>query len=63
MTPIPNTAGIVTQPSTLLLAAKPDILDLVRTVLDKCSSQVHLQLLDVRLLCVCVCVCTMNVIS
>ena len=55
MTPIPNTAGILTQPSALLPAAKPDILDLVRTVLDKCSSQVHLQLLDVRLLCVCVC--------
>ena len=45
----PNTAGIVTRSNVLLTSAKNEILELMKTVLDKCSSQVSVQLLDVRI--------------
>ena len=47
VTPPPNTPGIVTRADILLSAAKKDILELIRTILEKCSPHVSLQLLDV----------------
>ena len=49
VTPPPNTPGIVTRADILLSAAEKDIhvLELIRTILEKCSPHVSLQLLDV----------------
>ena len=47
MTPPPNTPGLVTPAHHLLPAAKEEILEMVRTILDKCSTQISLQLLEV----------------
>ncbi|XP_019855598.1 PREDICTED: WD repeat-containing protein 7-like [Amphimedon queenslandica] len=46
-TPPPNTNGIVSQASVLLPAAKEEMFELVRTILDKCSGHVSSQILDV----------------
>ena len=46
-TPPPNTPGIVTQANALLPAAKEEMIELIKTVLDKCSSHVTSQLLEV----------------
>ena len=54
MTPPPSTSGIVTPGSQLLPAAKGEILELMRAVVDRCAQQISVQLLEV---CVCVCVC------
>ena len=47
MTPPPSTAGIVTQPNALLPSVKSELLDLMKTVIEKCSQQISLQLLEV----------------
>ncbi len=63
----PNTAGIVTRPNVLLTSAKNEVLELMKTVLDKCSSQVSVQLLDVRrrylILLLVMCTCYMQVVD
>ena len=48
MTPPPSTPGIVTPPTTLLPLAKGEVLELLRAVVEKCSHQIPLQLLEVR---------------
>jgi hypothetical protein len=45
--PPPSTAGIITPSNALLPTAKIEILHLVKTVIEKCSAQVTLQLLEV----------------
>lgn len=47
VTPPPSTSGIVTPSTSLLPSSKEEILDLMRTVVEKCSQQVALQLLEV----------------
>ncbi len=47
MTPPPSTAGILTPSNQLLLYCKNEMLDLMRTVIDKASQQVSLQLVEV----------------
>lgn len=47
VTPPPSTAGIVTPPTTLLPLAKGEVLELLRVVMEKCSHQLQLQLLEV----------------
>lgn len=47
MTPPSSTSGIVTPANSLLSACKNEILELMKTVIEKCSQQVTLQLLEV----------------
>ena len=47
MTPPPSTSGIVTPANNLLPSCKMEILELMKTVIEKCSQQVTLQLLEV----------------
>jgi len=53
VTPPPNTSGIVTQPSILLPSAKWEILDLMKTIIEKSSQQLSLQLLEVGVVRCC----------
>jgi hypothetical protein len=47
VTPPPSTAGIITPSNALLPHAKMEILNMMKTVIEKCSQQVSLQLLEV----------------
>ena len=47
VTPPPSTAGIVTPANAILPSCKMEILELMKTVIEKCSQQVTLQLLEV----------------
>lgn len=47
----PNTAGIVTPPDRLLPSSRDEILDLMRTVIEKSQQKITLQLLEVSIAC------------
>ena len=49
MTPPPNTAGLMTPAQVLLPSARDEILLMMRTILDKCSTQISMELLDVSI--------------
>ena len=49
MTPPPNTPGLMSPAQVLLPAARDEILLMMRTILDKCSTQISMELLDVSI--------------